>query len=86
MLTDLAFALGFFAAFGSLNEFDCEENWQGWGQTVGKRYLDCWRTVEAFCFISGFCWLVATVLAWPGFSDKYVKRNDKSTRPDSMAS
>lgn len=76
-LNNLMFALAFFAAFGAFNEFDCDDNWHGWKTTIGKDYLACWKAAEAFCFISGFSWLVSAFLAYPTYSNKLVKHPEK---------
>ncbi|KIW67329.1 hypothetical protein PV04_06592 [Phialophora macrospora] len=57
------FCLAFFAAFGAVIEWDCNENWMGWEMLIGESYKACWKTVEAFTFINGFCFLCSTIFA-----------------------
>jgi hypothetical protein len=53
-LVNLPFTVAFFAAFGAIIEWDCNDNWVGWEAEIGKSYKACWKTIEAFTFISGF--------------------------------
>jgi hypothetical protein len=60
---NFVFSLAFFAAFGAIIEWDCDENWMGWKMVIGESYKACWKTVEAFTFINGFCFLTSTIYA-----------------------
>lgn len=83
---DVTLALASFASFGVLTEFDCNDNWTGWEEVFGKRYRDCWRTIEAFAFIGGFFWLIAAMMAHPALSGKYVRRETTSAKRESQIS
>ncbi|KEF54266.1 uncharacterized protein A1O9_09432 [Exophiala aquamarina CBS 119918] len=63
-LFNICLALAFFAAFGSVMEWDCDEHWADWRAHIGEPHTAYWKTLEAFTFISGFFWLVSSVLAY----------------------
>jgi len=80
------FGLAFLAAFGALVEFDRNENWNGWENVVGERYLDCWKATEAFCFISGSFWLGGAIFAYPAVGERFTKPTNKPVRAGSEIS
>ncbi|ETI22270.1 hypothetical protein G647_06343 [Cladophialophora carrionii CBS 160.54] len=60
---NFVFCVAFFAAYGATIEWDCDENWMGWKVLIGESYKSCWKAVESFTFINGFCFLVSTICA-----------------------
>ncbi|EHY59520.1 hypothetical protein HRR83_001202 [Exophiala dermatitidis] len=63
-MINMFFALAFFASFGAVENFDCDDNWMGWRSEYGEPYRPCWRATAAFTFLSGFFWLVSVLLAY----------------------